>query len=49
MTVKELIEELEYVYNKDLRVGFELDGVMYGIYQVDIVTLNDGDEVCQIG
>ena len=49
MTVKELIEELECVYNKDLKIGFESEGVVYDIYQIDTVTLNDGDEVCLIG
>lgn len=49
MTVRELIEELEAVYNKDLRVAYEYDGNYWSVFQVDVVTLENGTEVCQIG
>ena len=49
MTIKELIEELEYVYDKNLKVGFESEGVLHEIYQVDVIMLNNGEEVCQVG
>lgn len=50
MTVRELIEELESVYDKNMRVVFCSDGEEYEpIYQIDVVTLNSGQEVCQLG
>ena len=50
MTVRELIEELESVYDKNMRVAFCSDGEEYEpIYQIDVVTLNSGQEVCQLG
>ena len=50
MTVRELIEELESVYDKNMQVTFCSDGEEYEpIYQIDVVTLNGGQEVCQLG
>lgn len=50
MTVRELIEELESVYDKNMRVVFCSDGEEYEpIYQIDVVMLNSGQEVCQLG
>lgn len=49
MTVRELIEELEAVYNKDLPVAYEHDGEFWSLFQVDVVTIKDDREVCLVG
>ena len=50
MTVKELIEELESVYNKDLEVVMsDIDGEYYDVLQTDITMLASGKEVCVLG
>ena len=50
MTVKELIEELESVYDKDLEVVMsDMDGEYYDVLQTDITTLASGKEVCVLG
>ena len=47
MTVRELIEELESVYNKDLEVVMsDTDGEYYDVLQTDITMLASGKEVC---
>ena len=50
MTVKELIEELESVYDKDLEVVMsDMDGEYYDVLQTDITMLASGKEVCVLG
>lgn len=49
MTVRELIEELEAVYNKDLPVAYEHDGEFWSLFQVDVVMIRDDKEVCLVG
>ena len=50
MTVRELIEELESVYDKDLEVVMsDMDGEYYEILQTDIAMLASGKEVCVLG
>ena len=50
MTVRELIEELEYVYNKDLEVVIsDTDGEYYSVLQTDITMLASGKELCVLG
>ena len=50
MTVKELIEELESVYDKDLEVVMsDIDGEYYDVLQTDITMLASGKEVCVLG
>ena len=50
MTVRELIEELESVYNKDLEVVMsDTDGEYYDVLQTDITMLASGKEVCVLG
>lgn len=50
MTVRELIEELESVYDKDLEVVVsDTDGEYYGIFQTDVTMLSSGKEVCVLG
>ena len=50
MTVRELIEELESVYDKDLEVVMsDTDGEYYDVLQTDITMLASGKEVCVLG
>ena len=50
MTVRELIEELESVYDKDLEVVIsDTDGEYYSVLQTDITMLASGKEVCVLG
>ena len=50
MTVRELIEELESVYDKDLEVVMsDIDGEYYEVLQTDITMLASGKEVCVLG
>lgn len=50
MTVRELIEELESVYDKDLEVVMsDIDGEYYDVLQTDITVLASGKEVCVLG
>ena len=50
MTVRELIEELESVYNKDLEVVMsDIDGEYYDVLQTDVTMLASGKEVCVLG
>lgn len=50
MTVRELIEELESVYDKDLEVVMsDTDGEYYSVLQTDITMLASGKEVCVLG
>ena len=50
MTVRELIEELESVYDKDLEVVMsDTDGEDYEVLQTDITMLASGKEVCILG
>ena len=50
MTVRELIEELESVYDKDLEVVMsDTDGEYYEVLQTDITMLASGKEVCVLG
>ena len=50
MTIRELIEELESVYDKDLEVVIsDTDGEYYGVFQTDITMLASGKEVCVLG
>lgn len=50
MTVRELIEELESVYDKDLEVMMsDIDGEYYDVLQTDITMLASGKEVCVLG
>ena len=50
MTVRELIEELESVYDKDLEVMMsDIDGEYYDVLQTDITLLASGKEVCVLG
>ena len=50
MTVRELIEELESVYDKDLEVVMsDIDGAYYDVLQTDITMLASGKEVCVLG
>ena len=50
MTVRELIEELESVYDKDLEVVMsDTDGEYYEILQTDVIMLASGKEVCVLG
>ena len=50
MTVRELIEELESVYDKDLEVVMsDIDGEYYDVLQTDITMLASGKEVCVLG
>ena len=50
MTVRELIEELESVYDKDLEVVIsDTDGEYYGVFQTDITMLASDKEVCVLG
>ena len=50
MTVRELIEELESVYDKDLEVVMsDTDGEYYEILQTDIAMLASDKEVCVLG
>ena len=50
MTVRELIEELESVQDKDLEVVMsDIDGESYDVLQTDITMLASGKEVCVLG
>ena len=50
MTVRELIEELESVYDKDLEVVMsDTDGEYYEVLQTDVAMLASGKEVCVLG
>ena len=50
MTVRELIEELESIYDKDLEVVMsDIDGEYYDVLQTDITMLARGKEVCVLG
>ena len=50
MTVRELIEELESVYDKDLEVVIsDPDGEYYEILQTDVIMLASDKEVCVLG
>ena len=50
MTVRELIEELESVYDKDLEVVMsDIDGEYYEVLQTDVTMLASGKEVCVLG
>ena len=50
MTVKELIEGLESIYDKDLEVVMsDIDGEYYDVLQTDITMLASGKEVCVLG
>lgn len=50
MTVRELIEELESVYDKDLEVVMsDIDEEYYDVLQTDITMLASGKEVCVLG
>ena len=50
MTVRELIEELGSVYDKDLEVVMsDTDGEYYDVLQTDITMLASGKEVCVLG
>ena len=50
MTVRELIEELESVYDKDLEVVMsDIDGEYYDVLQTDITMLASGKEVRVLG
>ena len=50
MTVRELIEELESVYDKALEVVMsDIDGEYYDVLQTDITMLASGKEVCVLG
>ena len=50
MIVRELIEELESVYDKDLEVVMsDIDGEYYDVLQTDITMLASGKEVCVLG
>ena len=50
MTVRELIEELESVCDKDLEVVMsDIDGEYYDVLQTDITMLASGKEVCVLG
>ena len=50
MTVRELIEELESVYDKDLEVMMsDIDVEYYDVLQTDITMLASGKEVCVLG
>ena len=50
MTVRELIEELESIYDKDLEVVMsDIDGEYYDVLQTDITMLASGKEVCVLG
>ena len=50
MTVRELIEELESVYDKDLEVVMsDTDGEYYEVLQTDVIMLASGKEVCVLG
>ena len=50
MNVRELIEELESVYDKDLEVMMsDIDGEYYDVLQTDITMLASGKEVCVLG
>ena len=50
MTVRELIEELESVYDKDLEVVMsDIDGEYYDVLQTDITMLASGKKVCVLG
>ena len=50
MTVRELIEELESVYDKDFEVVMsDIDGEYYDVLQTDITMLASGKEVCVLG
>ena len=50
MTVRELIEELESVYDKDLEVMMsDIDGEYYDVLQTYITMLASGKEVCVLG
>ena len=50
MTVRELIEELESVYDKDLDVVMsDTDGEYYEVLQTDVTMLASGKEVCVLG
>ena len=50
MTVRELIEELESMYDKDLEVVMsDTDGEYYEVLQTDVTMLASGKEVCVLG
>ena len=50
MTVRELIEELESVYDKDLEVVMsDTDGEYYDVLETHITMLASGKEVCVLG